>query len=396
MPLKQLDIFNSQAGSFSRWEIKQIHQILNQNPQTLEERVITTNDPEYLEFVLYKNRDYRPDILGIGGGDGTKTVTLTAVKKIWGYLPPYLAFFASGTNNNCAYTFQLSDGLTDKIKKILPSPIKIIAQPQTKPIQLAQYIQKTLQEGGELKTEPLDLLDVNGKKGFNVGFAAVPKLLWTYYGKTIDQYKKLEKALQKTDPAYYQKELEMIWHEQNPLSSFIEIISNGNENLLKRTGALYTLGTTLLSILSSFNPLNKRRKNFYQEPFEGEIFLDGEKVPLKNLTAIYISTYEQVNLGIKLKPFTFYPTPEARTEPGKMQVVLCSSTILDIVKQISRLWSGKHLQNLHYALVKEVKLTSPHPIIGHIDADFEIADQFTIKYDQTIKVISPFSTAHRN
>ncbi len=388
-PLKQLDIFNSQAGSFSKWEIKQIHQLLNQNPQSLEERVITTSDPEYLEFILYKNRDYHPDILGIGGGDGTKSVTLTAVKKIWGYLPKYIAIFASGTNNNCAHTFGLTDGLTDKSKKILPSTFKKILRLKTKPIQLARYIQQAVQQGQEIKTEPIDLLDINGKKGFNTGFFIVPKLLWTYYGKSIEQYKKLEKAVQECDPKYYEKELEMIWNEQNPLSSFIEIVSSGNENLIKRTGAVYALGAAILSISSTFNPFSKR-SFFYQEPFAGEIYLDGEKINTpKPVNGIYLSTYEQFNLG--LKAFTFFPTPEARQEQGKMQVILSYETPFGMVKQIPKLKSGKHLDNFHYALAKEIRLKSAQPIIGHVDADFIIGDEFTIRYDQTINVISPFS-----
>jgi len=104
-----------------------------------------------------------------------------AIEKYWGKIPNIIAPYALGTMNNWALTFRLSDGLVDKVKKA-------IGLGETKPLRLARYIAESVQNGKNLSTERMGLFDLNGEKGFNFGMGLVPKLVWGYYGKNIEQY----------------------------------------------------------------------------------------------------------------------------------------------------------------------------------------------------------------
>lgn len=373
--LTYLCIFNTTAGSYSLWEVRRIKEILNADPRSLKGEVFATNSQKDLEARLTEYADFHPDILGIGGGDGTASQTLTSVYDLWGYLPETIAPFSMGTVNQWAIPTNLNDGLIDKAKKV-------VHWPSTKPLQLAKYLHHCAKKREAPHTQPLDLLDINGKKGFNTGYGAVPKLLWIYYGKTMEQYRRLEEDLCQTTPEHYSRELNRIWNER----TLVDILSDGTGGLLKRSGAVYALSTALYSTTSV---IDARRREFFQEPFEGEIEIDGKKIePERLVNAVYISTYPGVNLGIK--GINAFPAPEAGKEPGKMQVVLCTESLWGMINQLPRLFMGEHLENVQYYSTTQMKLCSNLPLIGHIEADFVVAKEFKIRYDRTLKVVAPF------
>ena len=374
-PLTYLCIFNTTAGSFSRWEAQRIKEILNKDPRSLKGEVFATRSQLDLEARLREYADFYPDILGIGGGDGTASQTLTSVYNIWGSLPEIVAPFSMGTVNQWAAPPDLNDGLIDKAKKI-------VHWPSTKPIQLAKYLLRCAKKKELPHTQPLDLLDINGKKGFNTGFGAVPKVLWIYYGKTPEQYHRLEEDLRNNLPQHYSRELNRIWNEK----TLVDLISDGTGGLLKRSGAVYALSAAAYSMASI---LDANRREFFQGPFEGEIEIDGKKVePERLVNAVYVSTYPGVNLGIKW--INLLPAPDAGTEPGKMQIVLCTESLFGVVNQLPRLFAGEHLENVQYHSAAKLKLRSELPLVGHIEADFVVAKEFIIRYDRTLKVVAPF------
>ncbi len=374
-PLTYLCIFNTTAGSFSRWEAQNVTETLGSDPRYLRGVVFATGSQADLEKILREYKDFHPDILGIGGGDGTASQTLTTVNDIWGYLPETIAPFSMGTVNQWAIPTNLNDGLIDKAKKI-------VHWPSTKPIQLAKYLLRCAKKEEQPHTQPLDLLDINGKKGFNTGFGTVPKLLWIYYGKTLEQYRRLEEDLCNTAPQNYSRELKRIWNER----TLVDILSDGTGGLLKRSGAAYALNAALYSTASV---INAKRREFFQEPFEGEIEIDGEKIePERPVNAVYISTYPGVNLGIK--GINAFPAPEAGKEKEKMQVVLCTESLWGLINQLPKLFVGEHLENVQYHSATKLKLRSELPLIGQIEADFVVAKEFKIRYDRTLKVVAPF------
>src|SRR3990167_9303993 len=103
--MKHFTILNPTAGSYSTRE----HQKISQALAGLEGKVLTTSNLPELEQELQRHDTYSPNILGIGGGDGTVSCTLSKIKKIWGSIPKYVATYAMGTMNNVAIPVGGSD-----------------------------------------------------------------------------------------------------------------------------------------------------------------------------------------------------------------------------------------------------------------------------------------------
>jgi len=383
--MQYVNIFNKNAGGFSQREVEKISRLMSAHPHNLQGKTVITSSISALEEELKSHSP--PDILGLGGGDGTGSRTLTEVSKVWGEIPPYLALFAMGTINNIALPYGLSDGLADKVRKIT-------GKGKTKSLSLAEYISDCAEKGRLFDTKQLSLLDINGKerKGFNIGFGLIPKLLWFYYGKTMEQYRRLEIKIENTKsqtPEAYQKILENIVAERNGLEDLIDRVTVGNENMMKKTGAVYALATTGNTFLNAFNPFSEQG-TFLTEPIAAAFSFDGkERTFPKQPTAIYIATYEQANLGIK--GFWPKPAPEARSQPGKMQVVVSWATPLQLALQLPKLFRGEHLENIKYIHAEEVRVEADRPVIGHVDADYIFGRSFTLRYDQELNIITPFA-----
>ena len=370
--MKHLTILNKNAGGYTAQEQRKLHQILSE----IDGEIVATPDLASLEYQLQKHRDFHPDILGIGGGDGTASQTLSLVHKVWGEFPRYLAPFAMGTMNNWAIPAGASDGLVDKLK--LMTGIG-----DTKPVQVGRYITQCAKAKEEPHTEALALLDVNGRKGFNLGFGIVPKLVWTYYGKSIEQYQQLREELKYAKPDEYDAIFNGISSAQQNLK-LIDIVTLAETS--RKLGGINAVKAAVTAIKGVLFRSSKEYQ-FFSQPMNADIYLDGEKVilPSKPL-GIYIASYEQSNIGLPL--IAPRPSPGARSVAGKMEVLLTYATPQEIVNSIPNIFAGKPIQNTHYYHARELRLESETPLIGEVDADFVFGQSFTVKYDQILKLIS--------
>lgn len=388
-PWRHLTIINETAGSYSRWETEEIRRILNES-ENLEGRVASTFSVQELNAILRGYQESPPDILGFGGGDDTASCVLTAVKKIWGRIPDYVAHYAMGKVNNLPALLDLSDGLTDKLKKRLHIH-------STKAIQLARYISKRSSLAQDPLTEKIELLDVNGRKCFNVGFGVVPKLMWTYFGKSVEEYQQLEDRLRVTSTTEHQRLINEAFY------------SHHDSGLIRNSGAVYAISTALRTIFSSINPRSSRN-GFYQQPLDGEVLIDGELVEIPSLNGIYISSYGQLNFGVKGVTLTISPGAredgENKSEKATksvtenatertMEVVLCPETVWGVVKQLPKLARGERLDNLHYVQAGKVTVRNLQPILCTVEDAFLVANEFTVRYDQTLNFISGHKTCRK-
>ncbi len=381
-PRKHFTVINKNAGGYSSRELGKLYEILHSHPHKLTGEIIATPDLDSLEYQLKRYKDYHPDILGIGGGDGTASRTLTLVQKVWGSLPEYIAPYAMGTMNNWAMPFGLNDGLVDKLKQRTGIG-------DTKAVQLARYIQRSAEQGTAMATSEMALLDVNGRRGFNIGFGLVPKLIWLYYGKTIDQYRQLERELSTSAPEDYESVLEGILTERKPWEGLIDVMASGD--LLRGLGTVNAVKTAAASI-SGIVLRRKKEREFFAEPLAADLYItepDGKERKLQlpqPATGIYIASYEKSNVGLPY--LTLQAAPEARQKPGMMQVVITYAAPMEIVLQIPHLFAGIHLDNTAYYHTSQLRVVGKRPIIAEVDADSILATEFIARHDQTLKFIS--------
>ncbi|MBU0459344.1 MAG: hypothetical protein KKH52_01920 [Nanoarchaeota archaeon] len=364
-PLKQLTIANAAAGNCKKWEVQKVAKILNRFPNFLESEVIVTSSLKKLEAALIKYRDYHPDILGFMGGDATLSQGLTKAEEIWGWIPNQIAHFPAGKVCNLANELRLNGGLRDKLKKRVQIPY-------TEAIQLAREMSDKASFNQEFKTEEIDLLDVNGRKGFNVALGAAPKLIWAYFHHSKIEYNRLEERLKISATEEYQKVIDQCFQNSN--------------GLLRSLGAVYALSTALETIVSSVNPHSSRNK-FYEQPFLGQVFLDGEEFISDQLNTIYISSCGTLNFGVK--GITLKVIPEARKAKGKVPIALSSESVWGVVSQLWGLYKGKELDLASYHAPEEVRIVGKEPIIYLVEDDLFAADELMIKYNRTLKFISP-------
>ncbi|MBI2146810.1 hypothetical protein HYU22_05745 [Candidatus Woesearchaeota archaeon] len=380
-PRKHFTIINKNAGGYSPRELGKLYDILHGQPHKLTGEIIATPDLSSLEYHLKRYKDFHPDILGIGGGDGTASQTLTLVQNVWGSLPEYIAPYALGTMNNWAIPFGLSDGLIDKVKQRT-------GVGDTKAVQLARYIQQSAEQGTEMATQKMALLDVNGRRGFNVGVGLVSKLVWLYYGKTIDQHRRLEEELSTASPGDYESILDGILAERKPWDGLVDLVDPAD--VLRRLGTVNALKTIAQSI-SGIVVGRKKEREFFAAPLEADFYImDAEgrerKLELPPVTGIYIAAYEKSTLGL---PFlAVQPTPEARQQPGMMQVVITHAKPLEIVLQIPALFAGMHLENTAYYHTSQLRIVGRKPMVAEVDADTIMGNELVATYDQTLKFVS--------
>lgn len=341
-PMRYLIIFNRKAGNFSPWEVGKITEILSSSPR-LEGEVVVTGTLAELREVLTKHQNTKIDLLGIGGGDGTASLVLTEAMNVWKSLPPYIVPFPCGTVGNYVAEFGLSTTITDKLKKKLHLP-------STKSIRTAQYLLKTINQQKPLHTEPLDLLDINGTKGFTLGLGIVPKILWLYYGGSIAEY---HEHTQHTKPADL------------------------------HAGPFYS-ALTLLRIIFC-GPLPFTRIHFF--------LTDHTTVTVRkkrvSFLAFIAASHAYISLGIN--NLALKPTYRARERRGKFHAVWYPLTLWQALRQLPRLLQGKHLQRSIEELTGEQALTSDQPLVYQVDGELLVDKKITVKYDQTLRIVSPFT-----
>lgn len=355
--MKHLTILNPHAGSYSVFEQNKICRALS----GLEGKVLITPNLNILEQALLNQRDYNTGLLGIGGGDGTFSRTLTAVKQAWGFIPEYIAAYAMGTMNNVAVPLDASDSIMDKIKLHTKWG-------DTRAVQLAKYIQKTAAAGEQPHFENLTPLNMNGRIGFNLGFGLVPKLVWSYYGRSREQYTWAEQELQGCLPSEYEMILDQVVAEK----------------AARKSGVFQALKTALRTTMGMFNHSSPIYQ-FFNQPLEAKLYLDGQKMEFPTpLTGIYLASYEQQNMGL----FRGTPSPGARAIPGMMEVLVTSASVGDIINDLPSIIRGQPLRNTQYLHTAELKIESELVMIGQMDGEFVVGKEFTIKPDVPLKFVS--------
>ncbi len=106
----------------------------------------------------FKTRDI--EILGIGGGDGTNHVTLTAFLKVYGEKPlPKITFLRGGTLN----TLATACGIKGSPEKILSN--LIYKYHEDEPFQIKE----------------MDIMEINGDYGFIFGTGVIYRFMHAYY-----------------------------------------------------------------------------------------------------------------------------------------------------------------------------------------------------------------------
>lgn len=343
--MRYLVIFNRKAGNFSPWEVRKITEIISASPHLEGEVVITSTLPELRE-ALKKYQNTKIDFLGIGGGDGTASLVLTEAMDIWKTLPPVIVPFPCGTVGNYVAEFGLSTTITDKIKKKLHLP-------STKSIQTAQYLVQTVDQQKPLHTEPLDLLDINGTKGFTLGLGIVPKILWLYYGGSIAEY---HEHTQHTKPADL------------------------------HAGPFYSTLTLLRIIL--FGPLPFTKIHHFLTDHTTVTVTRKNKKSVSFL-ALIAASHAYISFGIN--NLALQPTYRAREKLGKFHAVWYPLTLWQALQQLPRLLQGKHLQGSIEELTGKLALSSDQPLVYQVDGELFVDKEITVKYDQTLQIVSPFT-----
>jgi len=335
-------------------KIKELKDILSLGEGKLETDIVVTENLSQLEKAVIDYKNEEINIAGIVGGDGTVMHTRTFIEDIWDQRPTY-AFFPLGTMNN----IQRAVGLGGKDSSV----------------KLAKHIVETAcTDSVEHYTVPFPSLDVNGYKGFNIGFGLIPKLLWMYYGHSAKQYRELEEALQRILPEDYQGEYERITGKKQ-----IDFF-----DLLSKERGLWGATKAVLRLVKSVKAHTDERYLLHK-PLSGEMTFDGEKqtFPQAPLGA-YISCYEEVNLG--LGRFNPQPSPGARKEEGKFQVVVPYGNPFAMLKQFREVINGEKLTNAVYKYISELEL--PAEKFAQVDGEPILADGFKVCYDGVTDIIT--------
>ena len=226
----------------------------------------------------------------------------------------------------------------------------------------------------EQYTVSLSSLDINGKKGFNIGFGIIPRLLWMYYGHSAKHYRELEESLQSCEPAEYYNEYEKITGKKE--ADFFDLLS-------KERG----LWGATKAALRLMNGLRRHTDESYllHKALAGEVKFDGVKQTFPKIPlGAYVSSYEEVNLG--LGRFNPKPAPEARKEKGKFQVVVPYGNPFSIIPQLPKVAQGKKLTNAIYDYISTLEL--PAERFAQVDGEEILEKGFTVRYDGTRKIIA--------
>ncbi|HLD39641.1 MAG TPA: diacylglycerol kinase family protein [Candidatus Nanoarchaeia archaeon] len=355
MPYRYFIFANPNGKNVTPDKIQKLQHIFSQG----QGEFVVTENLSHLEKMVQERRSAalaKPEktIVGIVGGDGTVMRTRTLVEQLWGYRPQY-AFFPLGTMNNIQRTL----GLNGKDAAY----------------QLAQHLVNTANSNTvEKYTVSFPSLDVNGKKGFNIGFGLIPKLLWIYYGHSAKQYRELEEALQHSPPKEYQAKYTEITQKQE--TDLFDLLS-------KERGLWGAVKTTLRLMNGLRN--NTDERYLLHKPLSGPIRFNGKpqhfpKAPL----GIYISCYEEVNLG--LGRFNPKPTREAGKEEGKFQTIVPYGNPFLIIPQLPKLMMGEKLSKVIYEQLSSLEL--PSEKFAQVDGELILENGFMVRYDGKRKIMT--------
>tara|TARA_Y100000310_G_scaffold140165_1_gene139540 strand:- start:3522 stop:4607 length:1086 start_codon:yes stop_codon:yes gene_type:complete len=353
---RQFHVLNANAGSGNLSQLEELAYILTEGKDDVIVEI--SRSEADLEDILFEHKKFRPHIFGWGGGDGTAQKTLTKTREIWKKIPKNSAWFDFGTVVNGASRYGLSGGLVDKVK----SKFGI----DTKAIQLAKY----LRDAKKLKIAPLNLLDINGRKGFSFGMG-IAKALWLYYGKTPAMYQDVVRIAKMAKPEEYAEVL------QN------ELKNNGE----MRAGVKYAISAffeSLRGCLIEGSPTHK----FFNERMKPEIWMDGELVAEDQE---YLGFYGGNNcIGFGLNGLCLKPTPGANKESGKTQIAVTKLSPAEIPRQLGKAYRGERLPKTDYfgGTHGKFKLKQAAPFF--IDGEWYVDKQVEFRVYQIQNMVSPF------
>ena len=192
--------------------------------------------------------------------------------------------------------------------------------------------------------------------------------MWAYYGRSQEHYARAEQELQLCPPSEYKATLPHLIAEHSA----------------PKSGLLQATKTALHTIVSMLNS-SSRLSQFFNQPLEATLYLDGKKMELPSPpTGIYIAAYEQQNFGL----LTGIPSPGARAVAGKMEVILTYASVKDIVNDLPALMKGKHVRNTRYVQAQELTLEYGQAVLAQMDGEFMAGKEFTIRPDKALKFVS--------
>jgi diacylglycerol kinase family enzyme len=358
-PLTYLGIYNGCAnGGSSIGQFSQIEKELI-SPCIQSQRYVTRNLEE-LDQVLMDHSEYQPDIVGIGGGDGTIHRILTQIYQHWKHRPQMYAIYSLGTSNLFSAAHSLGGGVADKLMRDIYLP--------TVPVRIARSIKEAAESGGLPHTQEIRILDANGEKGSIIGFGGVPKVMWKYYHKTHEQYDRLTERLANAKPEEYAGILAEIWKEPRLVEALRTSLPFGLGTLsTKLVGN--GLEVTLNGLLDLLEP---EKREHYVQPLPFRAYVDGKEVDLPRAHSILISTVSR----LKVAPgFSIYPLEEQPLGLDRFSLLFCSYSLGELFQQVPNLMRGKKLEKHDYYQPKKLNLVSDQPIVGMIDGDFVVMDK---------------------
>lgn len=365
-PLRCLAIANVNSGSFSSRNVVLTKELLSLADGKLKTEIVVTEDLSQLEFVINKHKNEGIDLVGIFGGDGTIMQTRTMLENSWDYRPTYL-ILGGGTMNN----LQKAVGLEN-----FYDPTK--------------YLVDAVSSGQELHTSSLASFDLNGRKGFNVGFGLAPKFLWLYYGHSAEKYLQLEQQLRQAAPDEYEQLFKEAtdWQEENSLDP---LPKRGLPGLVKIMRAGATFFRALTKPHSYEGYLLSTPMNSTVEVWDKEGAVPELQMEMHPPQGVYISSYAEVNFGLPWgnpKPIPPNMLRWARSEEKeKMAMLITYENLRGILKQVPDLMRGRAMTgNSFYLNPYQIKVAEQ---IAQIDGELVTGNGFTVKYNGEAKIITP-------
>jgi len=360
-PLLYEGFYNGKAnGGSSITQFSSIERELI-SPCIRAERHITYTTEE-LDYILGKRKKVIPHLVAIGGGDGTQHRIITEMYNTWGRGPEMFVLLSLGTQNLVCASYGLGGGVRDKLFREWGIP--------TVPVNLARSIREAVEKGVNPTTVPFKILDANGEKGSILGFGGVPKIMWKYYRKTQDQYARLTERLGNARPEEYARVLTEIWDEPQLVEEVKKSIPFGLGNLSTKI-----IGNGLeTTITGLFDLLDREKREHYVQPLPFKVYIDGERIDVKEAHSIFISTIKRLKVG---PGFSIYPLNEDVKDPERFPLLFCSHTIRELFEHVGNLdlVRGKKLPKNNYYQPKELTLVSDQPIVAQVDGDFVVMDK---------------------
>jgi len=337
-----LILVDEHGGNVTSKKIKTIEDTLALGNGKLKSRVIVIKNPSHLKDVIKDHKGGGITLAGIVGGDGTVLRTRTLIENEWGYSPLYV-LYAEGKRNNIQHP--------------------LVIGPNSSLALTRNIVDAACTDTLEMYAVKVPSLDINGWKGFNVGFGLISRLSWFYYGKSARSYYEMEEALQNCDEEQYQA----------IYKKFAGKEADGKRGVAK----------CLLQLLKGLKSGTDERYLLHKT-LAGEIRFDGEKQKFPEAPiGVYASCYEEVNLGLgRLNP---RPSSGANKEEGKFQAVVAYGNPFSIIPQLPKVIAGEKMSGAVYQYLSTLELPSEKMV--QIDGEHIPLNRPKVLYDGTRRVV---------